>query len=215
MDCGILERVKKLRKEPVRKEIDARLAELKRNFNSEESVFSELCFCLLTANERAAKGIEIQKKIGDGFLKLPESKLVEFLKKTGYRFYNVRAKYIMEARAKYGRIRETIANIPNNPHRREWLRENFKGLGYKEASHLLRNLGFLDCAILDRHILRLMHDEKIIGEAPKTLNGKKYIEYEKKLAPICEKLGIRQGELDFYLWYLDTSRDGRKGSILK
>ncbi len=185
------------------------MEELKRNFSSEEKVFSELCFCLLTANERAAKGIEIQEKIGQGFLTFNEKRLRDFLKNHGYRFYNVRAKYIIEARKKYGGLGKTLAGPGTQGSKREWLVENIKGLGYKEASHLLRNLGFLDVAILDRHVLRLMHEHGIIGDLPKTLNKKAYVEIEKKLKTLCSKLRMKEGELDFYLWYVET------GKILK
>ena len=61
-------------------------------------VFKELCFCLLTAGFRADRCIKIQRSIDNGFLKLPEKQLAEELKKNGYRFYNIRAKYIVDAR---------------------------------------------------------------------------------------------------------------------
>ncbi|VVC01261.1 N-glycosylase/DNA lyase [uncultured archaeon] len=198
--------VSELRKSGVKKLVDARMNELTANFSSEAKVFSELCFCLLTANERAAKGMEIQEKIGNGFLKLPEGRLVAFLKSHGYRFYNVRARYIIGARRHYGKLRGALSLLKNDEERREWLVENVLGLGYKEASHLLRNLGFNHVAILDRHIIHIMHGHGMIGELPKTLNKKTYLENEKRLAPLCARLGIAQGELDFYLWYMETGK---------
>ena len=38
-------------------------------------IFNELCFCILTANFNAERALEIQEKIGDGFISLPEKKL--------------------------------------------------------------------------------------------------------------------------------------------
>lgn len=205
----LIRRISELRKSRIRKIIDERMRELRGNFSTEEKIFSELCFCLLTANERAAKGIEIQEKIGDGFLKFPQKKLVAFLKNHGYRFYNARAKYIIEARRHYGKLKTTLAKLETDDSRRDWLVQNVKGLGYKEASHLLRNLGFFDVAILDRHIIRIMHENKMIDRLPKTLNRKIYLENEAKLETLCSKLKMKQGELDFYLWHMET------GSILK
>lgn len=177
---------------------------LSQNSSSEGRIFSELCFCLLTANERATKAIEIQEKIGNGFLTLPQDKLVSFLKKTGYRFYNVRARYIVKARRHYGKLKKSLTDLNDDEERREWLIENINGLGYKEASHLLRNLGFFSVAILDRHILRIMQGHGMIASLPKTLNKKVYLDTERKLEPLCRKLGMDQGELDFYLWYMET-----------
>jgi N-glycosylase/DNA lyase len=206
---GLVSAVSELRAGEIKKLVDMRMRELRGNFSSEERIFSELCFCLLTANERAAKGIEIQGKIGDGFLNFPRERLSAFLKKSGYRFYNVRADYIVRAREHYGKLKSTLSELRDDEERREWLAQNVLGLGFKEASHLLRNLGFNNAAILDRHIIKLMHEHGMIGDLPKTLGRNKYLELEGKLAPLCEKLGIAQGELDFYLWHMET------GKILK
>ncbi|MFA5077473.1 MAG: N-glycosylase/DNA lyase, partial [Candidatus Micrarchaeia archaeon] len=222
----------KLRKSGVGAEVGRRMRELKRNFSSEEKLFSELCFCILTANERAAKGIEIQEKIGNGFAAFSENELRDFLKRNGYRFYNVRAGYIVEARKHYGKLKKTLAKLEREgrtgnlmlcvshnrqsgaldwklkteDRMREWLVENVKGLGWKEASHFLRNAGFNNCAILDRHIIKIMRENRMIREEPKTLNRRRYMEAEAKLEALCRELGMGQGELDFYLWYLKTGK---------
>ncbi|MDD5336940.1 MAG: N-glycosylase/DNA lyase [Candidatus ainarchaeum sp.] len=201
--------IDKLRKSGVGAEARKRMRELKRNFSSEEKLFSELCFCILTANERAAKGIEIQEKIGNGFLTFSENKLRDFLKNNGYRFYNVRAGYIVGARRHFGKLKKTLAKLETDEERREWLVENVKGLGWKEASHFLRNVGFNNCAILDRHIIKTMHENRMMHGEPKTLNEKMYKKYEKKLGTLCAELRMEQGELDFYLWFMKT------GKILK
>ncbi|MBU0586513.1 N-glycosylase/DNA lyase [Candidatus Micrarchaeota archaeon] len=200
--------IQTLKKSELRVKIGKRMKELKGNLENEDDVFSELCFCLLTANERAAKGIEIQEKIGSGFLNFNESELKEFLKKSGYRFYNIRSKYVTLARVHHGKLREVLTNTnkKNDKEMREWLVKNVKGLGYKEASHFLRNIGFMDVAILDKHVLKVMHNHSLIDSLPKALNRKKYLEYEKKLEELCGLVGMKQGELDFYLWYLKTGK---------
>ncbi len=93
--------------------------------------------------------------------------------------------------------------------RRSWLVENVLGMGYKEASHFLRNLGFFDVAILDRHIIDIMRKHGMVKKLPKTLSRKVYLDAEAKLGTLCSKLGMQQGELDFYLWYMQA------GKILK
>lgn len=181
--------------------VNKRIKEFKRlGKKSSREIFKELCFCLLTANYNAERAIEIQKKIGDGFLALSESRLAEALQKLGYRYPNVRAGYIVEARKHVGSLTSYIE--------RDWLVENIKGLGYKEASHFLRNIGHEDFAIIDFHIVDLLERNKLIVR-PKTLTKIKYFEVEDALRKIAEKCALTLAELDLYLWYMET------GKILK
>jgi N-glycosylase/DNA lyase len=169
------------------------------------SIFKELCFCLLTANFNAKKSIYIQKEINNGFISYSKSKLNSELKRLGHRFPNVRGNFIIEARKYKDNIKDIIFSIKDNKERREWLVKNIKGLGYKESSHFLRNIGFFNYAILDFHIIDILFDNKIIKSKPKTLTKTDYLYIEKKLDFFCKKLNISQGELDFYLWYLETN----------
>jgi len=91
---------------------------------------------------------------------------------------------------------------------REWIVRNVKGLGYKEASHFLRNIGFTQYAIIDFHIIDLLLKYKLI-EKPKTLSKTKYLEIEELLRQIAKKLNLNLAELDLYMWYMET------GKILK
>ncbi len=169
---------------------------------SNEEIFKELCFCLLTANFNARGGIKIQKEIGDGFLHLSEKQLSKLLTRLGHRFPNSRAKFIIEARENFKKINLKDENI------RESLVKNIKGLGMKEASHFLRNIGFSNYAIIDFHIIDFLVRNGLT-EKPKTLTEKKYLEIESVLEKIAEKTNLGLGELDLYLWHLET------GKILK
>lgn len=172
-----------------------------KEFETNNEWFSELCFCILTANSKAQTAINIQNEIGEkGFLNLSQEKLVEVIKTNKHRFHNNKAKYIVEAR-KYDNIRE-ILNTLNESEARDFLVKNIKGIGYKESSHFLRNVGYKNLAILDRHILSLMKEEK-------PLNKKNYLDIEKKFNQIAKKLEMNSAELDLYMWYLKT------GKILK
>ena len=88
---------------------------------------------------------------------------------------------------------------------REWIVKNVKGLGYKESSHFLRNIGFQDYAIIDFHIVDLLVKHDLI-EKPKTMTKSKYLEIEKILKEIGEKLELNMAQLDLYLWYLETGK---------
>ena len=140
--------------------VNKRIAEFKKlGRKPSREIFKELCFCLLTANFNAERAIEIQGKIGDGFLALSEKRLAATLQKLGYRYPNVRAEYIVEARkykdSMFPYVRSLTPHIGEHEER-DWLVENIKGLGYKEASHFLRNIGCQDLAIIDFHIVDLL-----------------------------------------------------------
>jgi len=170
--------------------------------------FSELCFCILTANSTAKLGLKIQEELGDGFLTLPKKELTRRLRELGHRFYNKRADFIVSAR-KFNGIKDIITKFSDVQRAREWLAENVDGIGWKEASHFLRNVGFDDVAILDRHILALIREHGLIERAPRTLTRRRYLEIEHKLKELAERVGLSLAELDLYMWYLKT------GQVLK
>jgi N-glycosylase/DNA lyase len=198
-----VELVRKIKavKKKVGKQVEEKLREFEGNIRlTPEEKFLELCFCILVANMSLEKTLEAWKNIGKGFLFLSEDRLKEKLKELGYRFYN-RAEYIVADRKFIKDLDAAVAS--KNP--REWLVKNVKGIGWKEASHFLRNLGFKDFAILDRHVLKILVENKIIAK-PKALTKTFYLETEDKLRKVAEKLGISLAELDLYLFYLDAGK---------
>lgn len=172
--------------------------------NSLTEIFNELCFCIMTANCSAEKCIEVQNRIGNGFCQLNEQDLSLQLKKFGYRFPNIRAKYIAIAKESQQEMIKRIRSDIDLFELREWLVKNIKGLGYKEASHL-RNIGFTDFAIIDFHIIDLLTKFNLI-EKPKTVSKTKYLEIEKLLGQIAEKLNLNLAELDLYMWFMETGK---------
>lgn len=190
--------IENLKRNTVSRLINKRTLEFKKlGKKSNREVFKELCFCLLTANFDAERAIKIQDAVGDGFVTLSEKSLAATLRALGYRYPNVRAKYIVEAR-------RHVPDLLNNLDR-EWLVYNVKGLGYKEASHFLRNIGYDDNAIIDFHIVDVLARHRLI-EKPKNLNKVKYLEIEKILRKIAKKASLTLAELDLYLWFLETNK---------
>ena len=194
----LIDKVSALRNSEIRNAVDNRMKEfanLRRKGNDEW--FSELCFCLLTANSRADSAIRIQNQLGSrGFLNSPQQNISETIRMNKHRFHNNKAKFIVEAR-KFRYIKNILKD-KNDFEAREFLVDNVKGLGMKEASHFLRNVGYNNLSILDRHILSLM-DEK-----HKALSKKKYLEIEEKFLKLAGELKILPGELDLYMWYMKT-----------
>ncbi len=201
----LIDEINKLKKSEIRKVIDGRVKEFMSIGRSGiERIFSELCFCILTANYSAMGGIRIQKSIGDGFLTLSEKELEEKLRQFGHRFPRTRASYIVEARKKILGLENSLKTLEGEA-LRKWIVNNIKGIGMKEASHFLRNIGRLDYAIIDFHIIDILSRERMI-QRPKTLTKKRYIEIENTLRELGKKVGLRLGELDLYLWYLETGK---------
>jgi len=201
---NLLKKIAELKDSEISIKINERIREFEKIRDDE--LFEELCFCLMTANYRADKCIEIQKKINKSFKTLSIEKLSKILKNEGHRFWPQRAERIVLAR-------ENISDLENlrktNPgEARNWLVKNIKGLGLKESSHFLRNIGIKDLSIIDFHIVDLLVKENLI-EKPRTLNPKKYEEIEKVLKEIAGKSNLNLAELDLYLWYIET------GNVLK
>jgi len=146
-----------------------------------ERAFEELCFCLLTPQTKAetadaairelrARGLLMRGRVDD---------IAHVLKKHGVRFYGTKAARIVTAREHLNSslLSHVLKIAGEDPVvAREMLVKHVKGLGYKEASHFLRNLGFKGLAILDRHILRTLTELGVLNEFPKILNRRRYLE---------------------------------------
>jgi N-glycosylase/DNA lyase len=203
---NLVELVERLKKTSIKDIVEKKMNEFEELGKKDSNeFFKELCFCFLTANFSAEGGIRIQKEIGDGFLHLDEKELAEKLKELGHRFPNARARFIVEAQSHKDDIKEILNDFENETRIREWIVENIKGIGFKEASHFLRNIGYKNVAIIDFHIVDLLVRELRI-EKPKTLTPKKYIEIENLLKELSQKTNTNLGELDLYLWYEETGK---------
>ena len=190
--------------------IKNRLKDFEDSYKKDDKhVFSELCFCLLTPQAEAVecdKAIKKLKKTRLLFNGNPKA-ISPYLKAA--RFLNKKAEFIVNARGLFKkngcfRIKDYI-DEKDILKTREWLVENIKGIGYKEASHFLRNVGFgKDLAILDVHILKNLKAYGVIKEIPKTLTKKEYLRIENKLKDFCKKINIPMDELDLLFWSRET-----------
>lgn len=201
---NLISKINNLKKTKVAKEIDLKKKQfLSFQKKSTDKIFLELCYCLLTANFNAKKSIVIQKNCASVFLNGNIEEIAVCLKNKGHRFPNARASYIYLAQKHKTSLKKELFSLKEKEKKREFLLKNIKGLGLKESSHFLRNIGFFDYAILDFHIIDILSESKII-EKPKTLNKKTYLEIEKKLEKLANTTKLSLGELDLYLWYLET-----------
>jgi N-glycosylase/DNA lyase len=133
-----------------------------------------------------------------------------------HRYPNARARYIAESReflrsTHRFEIRSVLDSFNCPLERRDWLvrEKGIKGLGYKEASHFLRNIGFRGYAILDKHVLRCLCELKIIDDPKPPNTRSRYLTVELQLRELSDKLEIGFDEMDLVLWSMKT------GEILK
>ncbi len=196
-----------------KEEIQSRLDEFKSLWKNgtEEDIFAELVFCLLTPQSKARSCWAAVEDMVDNNLLFngSESHIAKSLRSC-VRFHNNKARYIRDARRMFTiedelHIKNIIIQPPTPYKAREWLVENVKGMGYKEASHFLRNIGIGEqLAILDRHILKNLVMLEVIMELPSSLSSKRYLSIERSMAQLSKEIGIPMAHLDLLLWYKEA-----------
>ncbi len=190
--------------------IKNRLKDFENSYRKDDKhVFSELCFCILTPQAEAVKcGQAIKELKTKGLLFNGSPKAISPYLKAA-RFLNKKSEFIVNARGLFKKngcfsIKDYIDG-KDIFKTREWIVENVKGVGYKEASHFLRNIGFgKDLAILDVHILKNLKKYGVINKIPKSLTKKEYLNIEKKIGEFCKKISIPMDELDLLFWSMET-----------
>ncbi len=185
----------------------------------EGELLCELYFCLLTPAARARsawqalnsmkeKGLILCEAPGDVDQENRFHRIADEL--TLVRFRNNKARNVLEAERRFmtdGKpsIRSRLIGFSSAFEMREWLAGTVRGMGYKEASHFLRNIGKgSDIAILDRHILRNLIRFDIIEKMPDGLARKQYLRIEELMRGLSRKIGIPLHHLDLVLWYHET-----------
>ena len=200
-----------------REEILKRLAEFQwiRENAADERLWEEMVFCFFTGGCSARMGLRSVEAVRPLLLAGNHAELAKALVGR-HRYPNARAGYIVASREFLQehcglRLREKLEGFDDDEARRDWLvkEKRIKGLGYKEASHYLRNIGYKGYAILDKHILRSLAELGIIDD-PKPPNTRtKYLTVENQLKKLAAATEIDFDELDLVLWSMKT------GEILK
>ncbi|HEX8370838.1 MAG TPA: N-glycosylase/DNA lyase [Pyrinomonadaceae bacterium] len=200
-----------------REEIRQRLAEFEAVWQSgtDARLWEEMVFCFFTGGCSARMGLRsieaVRPFLQDGGYEELSGALSGV-----HRYPFARAGYIVASRDFLRehcglKLRHKLESFTDDLARRDWLvkEKRIKGLGYKEASHFLRNIGLKGYAILDKHILRSLAELKIIDD-PKPPNTRaKYLTVEQQLKTFARRLEIDFDEMDLVLWSLKT------GEILK
>ena len=199
--------------EEIKPAIKKRLQEFRDTWNNgdDKAIFIELSFCILTPQSKALNAWSAITKLVENNLLFEGSpeEISEYLNVV--RFKNTKANNLVKLREEMKNdkgefiTKQLFASMKDSFERREYIVKNVKGMGWKEAGHFLRNVGFGDdLAILDRHILRNMQRLDIITEIPKTITPKAYLEMEVKLREYVKTIDIPMDEMDLLLWYKEA-----------
>ena len=186
-----------------------RLEEFRRVPPSE--YFYELVYCLLTPQSSAINAAKAVRLLREHDLLNSSLNPEPLLHQEDFyiRFHKTKARHLLKIKEEFPLIVQHLTNGSASLGLREWLVKNVTGLGWKESSHFLRNIGHRNLAILDRHILRNLVRMGVIGRLPQTLTPRRYKAIEKKFHKFAEKIGIPMDELDLLFWSMET------GEILK
>lgn len=198
----------------IKNQIEKRLEEFRELQHGKDTraIFKEFAFCLLTPQSKAEKAWKAVTSLEkNGLLFSGNTGVISnHLKDVRYR--NKKAVWIVEARKAFfgddkAGVKRIIEKSTDPFALRRWLVENFKGMGYKEASHFIRNVGITEeVAILDRHILRSLVQIGVINQIPAHLTKKQYLTIEAKMKKLSHQIKIPMSHLDFLFWYRQTGR---------
>ena len=200
-----------------RDEIRRRLREFEqiRRSGSDTKHWEEMVFCFFTGGCSAKMGLRAIEAVRPLLKNGTHEQLAHALSGV-HRYPNARSRYIVESRdflKKHCKLqlRAKLESFDCSQARRDRLakEKGIKGLGYKEASHYLRNIGFKGYAILDKHVLRCLAELKIIDDPKPPNTRSKYLMVEEKLKTLTDKARIDFDEMDLVLWSMKT------GEILK
>jgi len=202
-----------------RKEIRKRLGEFEEVWRkgSDARLWEELAYCIFTAGASARMGLDSVDAVRPLLLHGEAQAMTAALKQAGaHRFPVARPQYIVTTRnyfrAHFGMaLRKRLRSFRDPFERRDWLAQEkqVKGLGYKEASHFLRNIGVKGHAILDKHVMRCLAEVGVMDSPKPPTTRKKYLEVEQELIRFAQDIRVDFDELDLVLWSLKT------GEILK
>ena len=188
-------------------DIQARLEDFKAVRNaSDEKLFEELAFCIFAANSSADMGMKavelLQPVMHDGSLSdykdAVEGKV---------RFYNVRSEYLHHNKKiieDAGGMSTLLQTRDDTSELRLYLKDTIKGLGMKESSHYLRNIGYFGLCILDKHVRRVLSTLNVFKDDDRPSTVKEYEKKEQKMKLFADEHDLCIDTLDLAVWSYKT-----------
>lgn len=193
----------------------------------EKSILRELIICILGSGVRyelaAAYADEIlsnptfisqqqsEPSLADeisSILSLPTYCKIEKKQYTKYRYPKRGAKHVARSiksiRDKHSSIKKLLKKKLDTRHLRKELIILCPGIGPKQGSHFLKNIGYTeDIAVLDRHIVRYMEAAEKNEICKRTLSRlDNYELVEKRFQKITEKFSHSPSIVDQSMWFI-------------
>jgi len=197
------------------------------NEMSEDDLWEELCLCILSSNVPYELALSAFWHLRDNEFLRPKwivecpcagqkialelsKRIYSPRRKDGsfrkYRFPNVRATNIVNAAKtlyqKESGLLRNLRNCASEHEAREFLAKNVQGIGLKEASHFLRDIGFSSSlAIIDSHVIAFLTEVGAVREEEiSALTPAVYMKLEKILLDLCNGLGFNLSVFDMAIW---------------
>lgn len=194
---------------------------------SENELWEELYLCILSSNVPYELAVSAFWHLRDRQLLRPEwlircksacQKIAHELSKPiylprrkdgstrKYRFPNIRSQNIVKAAKALYQVNHCLLWILKNSNSeqeaRGFLAKNVPGIGLKEASHFLRNIGYSSSlAIIDSHVIAFLIEVGAVSqEKVKAVTPKIYIRLESILQDLCESLDLNLSIFDMAIW---------------
>lgn len=203
----IIKKLKSLYK-TVESDINSRLNEFSDIHlrEDDEEIFRELCFCILSSGVGPKMAERSVTVLGDKLLNGSETELKNLL--AGTHKYPDKVSYVHHTREylKEGFnlcLVAKLKSIEDPDERRDFIvsNKNIRGIGYVQASHFLRNIGFCGYAILDKNILKSLYELGITQDIKPPTSRGRYMEKESRFREFSNEIQISIDKLDLLLWY--------------
>lgn len=186
---------------------------------SDERLFKELCFVILTSQSSAKDAWNTVEQLEDrGLLSDPNKRKIEsVIADNRVQFEEKKAEFVNEnfkflSQPTFGdpsksiKVKQRIK--PDDLNKcRNWFVNNIKGLSWKGASHFLRNVGYGDrFAILSSHTISVLFDLDVLKISNPPNSKADYLKAEEKVQSFAKDIDIDIQALDLVLWSYRTGK---------
>lgn len=188
-----------------------------------EEWFWEFAYGLLTPQSRARHADIVIRLLRERDFLVRGGQIVDILRTPEWyiRFHNVKAERLERLRASWNDVAAFLHMVCQQlPDRgrthineartvRDELVARIVGYGIKEASHVLRNIGWRNLAIIDRHLITNLSELGVFDSGVRLHSTRQYHTLESTFAEWCSSHGYDMDEIDLLFWSEQT------GEILK
>jgi N-glycosylase/DNA lyase len=202
--------------------------------HDEAMLWRELSCCVLSSQVPYELAVEYARQIAEASLLISPVSLVVLTKKLEallrtpalvggrrrmYRFPSSKAHQLARTRAAVTNAAGTLTSLINSfespTAAREWFSTFAPGVGPKQASMFLRNVGLsYELAVLDRHVISYMHAQELLSSEESLARLVSYSRVEERLSSHAAQMGHEVGYLDWAIWIvMRVAGQGGSGAL--